>query len=272
MINVLIPTDFSENATCAIKYATHLYANIPCTFYFLHSTHMFNPESRTHITPNYIDQLHVQGLNKLENLQLKYTNPNHIYKSILSKQKLSLAVKKVIEEKNIELIVMGTKGTTAAREYFVGSTTVSVIKKIKPCSVLVIPNYYTFIAPKQIAFPTEYSRDYGEIELKPLLNLAQHFNAHINILHINTEPELSDIQEKNKALLQQYLIDFKHSFHELLNISKKSETIENFITTTNIDLLVMVNYKHSFIENILKEPVIKNLVFQPKIPLLIIPK
>lgn len=272
MIKVLIPTDFSENATCAIDYAVNLYANKPCTFYLLHSTYMFNPDFRTHITPNYINELSKNGLKKLEELKLKYTNLNHVFEIILSKHKLIKSIKKAVKKNNIELVIMGTKGTTAAVELFAGSNTITVLKKMKNCSVLVVPNAYSFMEHKQIAFPTEYTRQYDKKELTPLKEIAQHYNAHINVLHISKDHELSKTQQNNKEVLKKHLINFKQSFHDLLDISKKSETIENFITEVNIDLLVMINYKHSFIENVLKEPVIKNLAFQPKIPLLITPK
>ena len=40
---------------------------------------------------------------------------------------------------------------------------------------------------------------------------------------------------------------------------------------TQIDLLVMVNYKHSILEQIIKEPVIKKIGFNPHVPFLILP-
>ena len=50
------------------------------------------------------------------------------------------------------------------------------------------------------------------------------------------------------------------------------EEINDFIEELGIDILAMVKYKHSFIEAIIKEPVIKKLGFQSKIPFLVIPE
>lgn len=44
--------------------------------------------------------------------------------------------------------------------------------------------------------------------------------------------------------------------------------INNFIKELQIDLLVMVNYKHSFLENIINEPVISKIGFHPITPFL----
>ncbi|HIC31620.1 MAG TPA: universal stress protein, partial [Flavobacteriaceae bacterium] len=50
-----------------------------------------------------------------------------------------------------------------------------------------------------------------------------------------------------------------------------AEVINTFISDLEIDLLVMVNYKHSILEKLLNEPVIKKIGFNPLIPFLVIP-
>ena len=37
MKKILVPTDFSDNATNAIRYAVYLYKDVECTFYLLHT-------------------------------------------------------------------------------------------------------------------------------------------------------------------------------------------------------------------------------------------
>ena len=44
-----------------------------------------------------------------------------------------------------------------------------------------------------------------------------------------------------------------------------------FLEEMNIDMLAMVNYKHSFLERLGREPVIKRVAFDLDIPFLIIP-
>ena len=61
------------------------------------------------------------------------------------------------------------------------------------------------------------------------------------------------------------------SFHWMPDYAKKVNEINDFIEELKIDMLVMVNYKHSFIENIINEPVIKKIGFHPIIPFLVIP-
>jgi len=159
--NILLPTDFSDNAWSAVVYALKLYANEYCTFYFLHSTHIPNSVSRTYITTHYVDKQRKVAERKLTELKVQTeianANANHTFKTLMSEDELKTAVKKVVDENSIDMIVMGTKGTTDAIEFVMGSNTVKVIKKIKKCPILIVPDEYEFVEPKQITLPTDYN-------------------------------------------------------------------------------------------------------------------
>ena len=97
------------------------------------------------------------------------------------------------------------------------------------------------------------------------------YNSRIRIVHIEKEKNLSDIQQDNMEALKNYLIDFEHSFHWMPDYTNMSNVINVFIEELKIDMLVMVNYKHSFLENINNEPVVANIGFHPTVPFLVIP-
>lgn len=274
-LNILLPTDFSDNAWSAAVYALKLYANEVCTFHFLHSTYMIESISRAYITAHFVHKLELEALANLKELkasaQIANANANHSFKTILSDEELKNAIEKVVKNRSIDLVVMGTKGKTNSIELIVGSNTVNVLKRIKGCSVLVIPDGYDFVKPKQIAFPTDFNRFYDDKELRPLKEMSDLYNAKIRIVHINVEEKLSDTQEYNMKMLGDYLANYPHSFHWLPAYTKKSNAIAEFVVDLKIDILAIVNYKHSIIERIVNEPVIKKLANQPNVPMLVIP-
>ena len=166
---------------------------------------------------------------------------------------------------------MGTKGATGAKELFFGSHTVKIIKKIKTCPILIVPDEYNFITPKRIAFPTDYSRFYGDKELRPLRDLAELYESKIMPVCILNKEKLTDVQEYNMIKLENYLKNYTTSFHFMPKYAKKVVEINDFIQYLEVNILVMVNYKHSFIESIVKEPIIKTIGFHPLIPFLVVP-
>lgn len=273
---ILLPTDFSDNAWSAIVYALKLYANETCSFYFLNSTHIDDSTTRTYITNKYIETLKEEAMQELIELkqqaEVSNANTKHTFNIIISDKELKTAINDAVKNNKIDIIVMGTKGATGAKEFFFGSNTVKIISKMKLCPVLVVPDEYDFVLPKKIAFPTDYNRFYSEEELKNLKDLVLLFNSKICVLHINIEKHLNDIQKYNKIMLDKYLKNYEHSFHWMPEYSKKTKEIEMFIKDLEIDILAMVNYKHSFIESITREPVIKKVGYHPTVPFLVIPE
>ena len=272
--HILLPTDFSDNAWSAALYALKLFNNEPCTFYFLHTWTFSNSGSRTYITSTYLDTLKDESKKRLEELkdQLKAesTNAKHKFKVIHSTNSLLPTIKKAIKKHKINMVVMGTKGATGAKEFLFGSNTVNIINKIKLCPVLVVPDAYDFVTPEQIAFPTDFNRFYGE-ELLPLKQLSKLYGSKIRVVHINQSDNLTEKQNYNLAMLKAYLEDYQSSVHWMPDFGTKEQSIRNFIEELNINILTMINYEHSFIENVIKEPVVKKIGFHTDIPFLVIP-
>lgn len=273
--HILIPTDFSDNSWGSIGYALKLYVDEECTFYLLNST-IIKTSTLSNLSNKLLKTMKDNALKELlemkDLVETNNANANHDFQIILSTEDLKQAIKTAIKEWNIDFIIMGTKGSTGAKEFFFGSNTVHVIKSIKNCPVLIIPEAYHFVAPKQIAFPTDFNRFYSDKELKPLKQLADLYNSKIRILHINEKEELNDIQEYNITMLQNYLSNYEHSLHWMPKYAKKSIEINDFIEELEIDILSMVNYKHSLIEKIINEPIIKKIGFHPIVPFLVMPE
>lgn len=271
--NILLPTDFSDNAWSAAVYAFRLYAEKQCTFYFLHSSKM-KISAISNISNKLLQVMAENAMKELSELkemaESANANANHKFEIILSTNDLHHAMETVIEKNKIDLVVMGTKGATKATDIIFGSNTVNVIKQSKNCPVLAIPDDFDFVKPEQIAFPTDFNRLYGK-ELKTLKDLAGFYNSKIRVMHINKEDDLSERQNYNIDKLKAALEDYEHSFHWMPDYGKKDEAIKDFIDDLSINILVMINYQHSFIERIIKEPVIKKLGFNLTIPFFVIP-
>lgn len=276
-LNILIPTDFSENAANALQYALHLYAHQECTFYLLHSTYINEAIARAYFAAYGEEaQNKVVVESSLAKLIAKTeaanANPKHRFESLLSAEELRNAVKEVVKSHAIDMVIMGTKGMTNAIEYVMGSNTIKVIRRVTECPILMLPEKFDYLKPEQITFPTDFTRPYDDKEIKILKDLADLYDSKIRVVHINVEMELSETQRENFNTLKKYLANYNHTFHWLPDEAPKSRTLAKFVDELEIDILAIVNYKHSLIERMLNEPVIKNLAFQPSVPILVIPK
>ncbi|MDJ0645830.1 MAG: universal stress protein [Flavobacteriaceae bacterium] len=277
-MQILLPTDFSNNAFNAIKYAFKLFENEKCTFHLLNTY--------TPIIYDYDFQMNVGGglgkvrdvirnnsVDQLEELKLKlekdYASEGHSIETISSFNTFTDEVKALVDELNIDLIVMGTKGATGLKEVLFGSNTIHIIKK-RVCPVMAIPDSYFFEAPKDILFPTDYKIDYTEKQLAILKTIARLHNSTTHILHVQHHRELNELETDNQQKLETHLDTFKKAFYHVQD-KEIPVAIDEFQKDHYIQLLLMINNKHSFFENLFFKPVIHQIGFHLTTPFLVIP-
>lgn len=277
MTRILLPTDFSDNAFEAIRYALQTYKEMECTFYLLHT--YTPPIYHTEFvlgSPEQIelgDILRESSMNRLEKLKSRledqYPNPKHTFIIHTAFNTLLGEIKETVKAKNIDLIVMGTKGATGAKEILFGTHAVHVIRKAN-CPVIVVPPKFEYEAPKEILFPTDYEIAYEKERFAPLLSIADEQKARINVMHVRAGYDLNEVQEKNKAQLGK-LLGNRAIFHEVPD-NGIIAAVNEFQLKTKVNLLVMVQNKHTFLERLFIEPVIKKIGFHVTVPFMVIPQ
>lgn len=280
MEKILLPTDFSSNAWNAIRYAIELYSEKACNFYLLNtytpvivhsrfmaaSVHEGLPEDNER-------RFSESGLKEvLEQIELECKYPGHHFETVSSFSLLTDKINDMVDSHQIDLIITGTKGASGISEIFLGSNTVRMIKAARHCPVLVIPEGFSFKKPGRIAFATDFRRSFSLDILQPLLSLTKIFDANVDIIHINENEELDRYQQANMELLDEYFKDTPHEYHWLPYFTGKSDVLQYFLKEFDVDMLALVHYRHGFLEELIREPVVKRVAFHTKLPLLVIPE
>jgi nucleotide-binding universal stress UspA family protein len=272
---ILVPTDFSKNALNAIRYALDLYQDQTCDFYFLNVYQVNGYSIDTFMVPEPDEKafeaakLESQnGFKKLMGmLHLHNNNPKHVYHTISTFNTLLHAIKTTIANNDIDMVIMGTKGMTSSNSVIFGTNTVDAMEKVTECPVMAVPENLRFTAPKEIVFPTDYKTNFKRKELNYLLEIALYHNAGIRVLHIEKEADLSHDQKSNKELLESILEGTKHSYHTLTDLKVQSG-ISAFIESRESDMIAFVNRKHNFFGSMLSRPLVKEMGYHSKIPVL----
>ncbi|WP_340202306.1 universal stress protein [Ascidiimonas sp. W6] len=280
MKRILLPTDFSDNALNAIKYALYLFEKEDCVFYLLNAYQVspsplsskINQERHTRLF-EITEEESIYKMKKLRTaLENKNLSSNHRIKTYCKPGNLVQIIFHFTTSKKIDYIFMGTKGSTAAKEIFMGSSTVAVIKNIDYCSVVAVPGKYVYDLPDEILFATDFKRYFEKAEIKPLKDIALLWNTTLRILHINMGT-LNTAQKKNKFILEQLLVGIPFIEEELLNHKGSiAKAIMKYANQKYIGMVAMVNNKHSFIEKQLREAVVKKVAFKTDVPFLVLPE
>lgn len=276
MKNILIPTDFSTNAENAITFAMDLFKCEHTRFYILHA-YADELYKMSHIEEDDFFKKEKENLNKesnerlvsiISNIKQERSNPKHKFEHISEFQSLVEAVNDIVNDNDIDLIVMGTKGQTANNKITFGSHTVQVFKYVK-CPVLAIPNNYTFKQPKKILFPSDYMIPYKRRELKLLDTLAARFKSEVHSLYISDFEDLSHRQEDNQLFLKGSLPNANLCFKRM-EVKNKGIAIMDYADEYEMDMLVMVNSRHSFLEDMLYRSTVDQIALNPVIPFLVL--
>ena len=276
MKNILIPTDFSNNAYNAIFHAAQLMKGEQCMFHLLnvYSEQTFlqgKKSTNKSLSQQLLDESNEGLENVRHRIKLDQPDKQHVFKTLSKKGYLADIISNIVESEQIDLVIMGNSGRSEIEAIFLGSSVLNTIGKIKQCPILTIPKEIDFIPPKEIAFVTDYARSYDAKLLAPLLFLAKQYKSKICVMHINEEEVLDEHQEMNRSILLEYLSHFEYSLHWMPLFKSKATAIHTFLDELGIDMLAMVNYQHSFLERMIREPVIKRVAFNLDVPFLVIP-
>jgi nucleotide-binding universal stress UspA family protein len=276
MRKIIVPTDFSENAFHALKYACDIFKYERSEIFIMH-TYADEVYQEGNITDRSSLERHKEQVFQTSSEELKTIlfkikeyapNPRHVYKTIAAFGSLIDEVNDLVDEEDIDIVVMGTRGASNDRSTTFGSNTLYVMKYVQ-CPVMAIPEDYAYHTPKELLFPTNYLIPYKKRELKLLCELTGSFRSTIHMLYIDPLKKLSLRQEDNKDFLKEGLVKANLIF-ETTPEKDKIVAITKYIVHNNIDMLVMVNTRHSHMEDIFLQSTVSKLGLHIKIPFLVL--
>lgn len=268
MMNILLPTDFSENSKNAAAYAMEFFREVPCTLHLLHviPAHAEKAGSASIAISQEVQKKFDQ---LLEQLEQKKTNPNHHFTVSCKTNYLIEAVRQQVMEKNIDLILMGTKGSTNKEGAVIGKNTSDVMTKVK-CPVMAISEKAIYKEHKEILFPTDYKIQYNDKMLGTLRNLTSLSNASVKIMELfNSEEEPSEEQIANRLFLQNCFSPKTPSL-QTYYATKVPDTTRLFVANKNVDMIVVVAKNLNICQKLLKNKQNNQIPFINQLPLLVL--
>ncbi|WP_396602017.1 universal stress protein [Algibacter sp. R77976] len=278
MKNILLPTDFSENSWNAIKYAISFFEIEACNFFLLHvnrfNTVVFDDSSYV-ATNQVVEEVYTKPEKKelrriLKRIATQFpVNKKHKFYTLTDCNYFIDSIRKHVEEKKIDCIVIGTKGASGLKKIMVGSNTADVITKVQ-CTTLAIPEGAQFGKMLEIAFPTDFSLNYNIQILEPLFEILEKWKSSLRILHITKKKsDLNIDQNKSKDLLEDYFNKTTHSFHYLTN-RRVEDAIQCFVESRDINMICMVAKNLNYFQQILFRSRVENVSYHTEIPFLVL--
>ena len=199
----------------------------------------------------------VQGFKELEGLNLKSYPISGLATD---------GIEQAADGENPDLIIMGTKGAGGLTEFFLGSTTSSVIHRVKT-PVLVIPEKARVQEFKNILFlfDMEVLEDFGK--LGGLKFLSKAFRSYVHILYVKGKYPTKHYDDL--AILDSYFETVKHGISSSL-FEHFQAGVNDFIKKNEIDLIAVLARERNFFEKLFHISKTDQLAFHSDLPLLVL--
>lgn len=272
MKKILFPTDFSEVANNAFIHALEFAKLVNGELLLLHTfdlpivDNQFIPDNYYKIFDSM--QLAQFDMFKEEIPKLRKLAQKHNLAEIKLSHKLMdgdliYAIKSTVKDENIDFIVMGTSGSTGWESFFVGSNTGTVVTAVD-VPVLSVPIEAQFTKIEVIGFTTRF-REKDKSALRSVLKMAKKTKATVKCLYVKTSK--SDVSE---ATINQWKTEFEKEpikFSIVVSDNVK-ETILDFVSHKNIDILAMITHKRNFFSELFNPSLTQKLTNISIVPVL----
>ncbi len=272
MTKILFPTDFSKTAKNAYLYALTMARAIDADIIVLHSF-LLPLIDESGIPANFKEVFDILTLQNQEKLDEHMLFLNRVASkrgfeditatSVLKSGDLHLAMEQVVEQEGVNLVVMGTSGTTGWFESILGSQTGDAIASLS-VPVMSIPLGLKFTKINTIGFANLY-REKDFDALQRLCAMTAPFNSSIKSIFVK-KPN-SDVTQEQIDAWESRCAGLNVQFFVIPDDDIRA-TIDDFISNQNIDVLAMLTEKRGFFQELFNSSLTQKLSNKLDIPIL----
>jgi nucleotide-binding universal stress UspA family protein len=176
----------------------------------------------------------------------------------------------LVKKSGSELIIMGITGSSRLDQLLIGSNTLSLISQdIAP--VLIIPPNAKFKGIKNVVYSSDFRSVERTTPLAPIKSFLDMTGAALHVVNVDSEHriELTEEYKSEKAKLNSMLSDYKPEYY-FIRLFDFTDAISTFSEGHNIDAIITVPRKHSFLESLFKSSHTKKLAYHSHVPILAI--
>ncbi|MBC8486667.1 MAG: universal stress protein [Bacteroidetes bacterium] len=268
MKTILVPTDFSDHALFALKVAASIAKKINAKINLVHNNTMPSEGySNTYYYEDMNKEIKVMKKKQLDNLVCQDFLKNiDVKKYILSNMKMWKIVTNK-RFKNVDLIVMGSHGTSGLSEIFIGSNTEKVVR-LANSPVLTIKSELKDFNINTMVFASNF---YGEsyAVFNKIKFFADFYNAHIDLLKVITLKDFEPTPVSRK-LMEDFAKKFKLSNYtiNIYNAPSIEKGITDFSNEINADLIAIETHGRTGIAHLINGSLAEDVVKHEDRPVL----
>ena len=262
MNTILVPVDFSDASSDALKYAIQLFGASDLEITVLHS---YGVRSTTLMMKNIDGVLEKDARRRMDDFlkDFKKEYPQVVFNLKISKNQAVPAITSIGDSGKYDFIVMGTKGASGLKEVFMGSVAGGVVSKTST-PVIVVPGGHTFRPLEKILFAVSNNPFSDAAVIEPLRKIVNMHQSDVKVLHI-ADKKTPQIEKALNAIE-----DLNPSVDYAFGTGKTSKDLNEYLMKDFSGMLCLIRSNKGFMDRLLNESVTLKQTFNSTVPLLIL--
>lgn len=270
MKHILVPIDFSEHSEYALEVAASIARQQNADITIIHMMGISEAVIAEEELLEYEEAKYFMGLAKkrfksfLDKPYLKGITIN----IIVQNYKVFSEVNNVAKEQNIDLIIMGSHGSTGFNEIFIGSNTEKVVRT-SDVPVLIIKQQNPNFRIKNILFASNFTEDMV-LAYKKAKTVAKKFSAKLKLVYINTPYEdfLSTPEAEERIAKFMSKSGDTQSEVEIYNDRSVEKGILNYSKTAEFDLIALPTHGRKGLAHFLLGSIGEDIANHSRLPVM----
>lgn len=264
---IIAATDFSPVATNAVHYACRLAKEYNTPVHIVHSFIIpvtFSEAPMPMMTIEEGRQIAEDSMQELQQ-QLSATYPGQDIQTFVTYGDVTDCLQEYAEKMNPLMIVVGNSSDEGT-SFWLGSNLISELKEL-PYTVMAVPTNAVYQPAKKICLACDFRQVSDTFPAHDIIQLVQHTNAELHVLNVDhNNREFGTETPLNTERIHEYLHSVNPQYH-FIDSSDIEAGINSFIGLNNMDWLVVIPHKHSFVEALFRKSHTKAIVRMSHIPL-----
>jgi len=277
MKKILVPTDFSKPASIASDVAADIARRAGAEITLLHVIeeavgNSLNVEGQVSADAGWEEKIFTLKLIEKAKKQMAKLVEDPKFEGVRIKQELRVGtpyhgMNKIITEKKVDLVVMGTAGHSEMEQMIIGSNTEKVVRTAN-CPVLTMHNKPGSKEFKQIVYATSMDKE-EEVFSRIVRATQKLYDSTVHLVRINTPGNF-----QRDVLVKKYMQDFakklqlKNYTINVFNDVSEEEGIVYFADSINADLIAMSTHGRTGFAHVLAGSIAEDVVSHSRRPVL----
>jgi len=264
MKKILVPCDFSDPAVQAFKFAVDI-ANQSNGEIILLNVIELPVMHDTVLMPTlnfeqaFLSDMKVNAEKNFNKMKTKWAKDGPKVSSFVEYGPITTTINQFVEDKKVDLIVMGTKGASGFKEFLVGSNTEKIVRW-SDVPVISVKKSTKGSSIKNIVFPNALRADEETLTMK-VKDLQAFFKATLHVVYFNTPANFRkdvDTKEKLQAFAKRYML--KNYTLNVYNDLSEEAGLANFSREVGADIIAMATHGRRGLNHLMSGSIAEDVV------------